>query len=183
MITVDLRGPKKISIGLGHLPSDIERAKNSALKKVGYYIARKEVKEHIKTDSVFDNPSVLTRLYASRYKKKGKIRKRIFKRGRAFQYLAKMAKYDVSEDTLSIGWGYDREFNKHLTKAALRAEYGHYTKVTDRMRRYFGNTELPLRKSTKYLHSKKRPIINGVIGRVRSKYFGIFKEKFFTKLN
>jgi len=160
----------------------IDRASDKGLKKVGYYIARKEIKSFIKESPEFSGPSVLTVNYKSSYRKQTKIKRRVLPRRRTFQYLSGMSKYNVTNNTLSVGWGYSRDFSSNLTKIAKRVEKGHYTRVTPRMRRYFGNTLLPLKKSTKYLRTKPKPIISKVMGNIKSGYVQVYETKFSKKL-
>jgi hypothetical protein len=77
-----------------------------------------------------------------------------------------------------------------------RAEHGEITRVTDKMRRFFGSTRrnnkagqvpgttfFPLKKGTTTLETQKRPVFEPVLTRIRAKIAPYYEDKFWYAVN
>lgn len=182
---------------LRRLPELMQRATNSALSSMGWWISR-ELRNYIEYGYV-KGPALhpFTLGYKQRVTKEGKaVLAKRRAHGGPLSWMGKFARYAVwgegQNTTLAIGYGKsgkgeklasrEQLNNPLLTMYARKHEYGRRIRVTDKMRGMFAKAGYPLKKMTTYITIPRRPTISVIEKYVKPQAPRRFKEKFIERL-
>lgn len=201
MLVVDLKadGLQETTKAVMQLPGLFARARRSALGATGYWI-QQELRNHIEYGGT--GWAKLHPITLKFRKFRGAPASPLFYLGRFVRYLI-----DQDANTLEIGLGKSRKGqpgqvdDPWLMAALRRAEYGGKTKVTKAVRLLWVSTKIKgqkwtklgrsgavtggyfvLRPDTEFLNIPKRPVIDPVFRKVKSKVLPYFEDKFWKAI-
>lgn len=200
MVSTTVIGLDEVAANLSkRYPAMAERARKSALSSTGNLI-RAELRNHVEYGGT-GWPS-LHPLAAQRKKDKAGRWKSARKRS-PLEWLGKYSRYilDAKGESVTIDFGKSRKgqagaLDKFLSAIAAKHEAGARIRVTDKMRRKMGLTDLgrkrrgqpgsgyfPLKKSTSTLVIPKRPSIGPVFRKMKPKIPAYMRQKFWDAFN
>lgn len=163
----------KIVAGIDEDVRKVDKSSNKALGSVGFEATRIFRKEVAKSTAI---PTLS--LLAGEYSTRGKVKSRLLRKKRAYRRLKGLSRYSVSNNRVGIGVGKEKKtFSYSLTKLLKRAEKGRKQKVTPKMRRLFGLTRYPLKKTTEYLVTPKRLYMRNTYKKLNLVYNKIYNKR------
>lgn len=184
------------------LPGLFARARRSATSSLANEV-RKRLRSHVETggSGTWDRVHPLTAKYRKGRDTSSGTWRATRKKSGPFSWLGKFARYRVEEDGgATIHFGKSREgakgsFDPFIISVVKRAEEGERTRVTDKMRRFFGTTRrgfknpkigtafFPLAADTTELISPARPIFDPVTSALDGEIMPFFERKFWNALD